>query len=145
MAHGLAGTKDLGLAPFAELFAAAGLDVIVFDYRGFGASEWSPAPSRVGLRAQVEDYLAAPRCRREPAGNRPPRLVLWGVSIAGGHVLAVAALRPDIAAVVALIPLVDGLAAGRRAVPAAPERAPPLDRDRHGEPGSWAATSAGEM
>ena len=43
MAHGLAGTKDSGLAPFAETLSGAGLDVLAFDYRGFGASGGSPA------------------------------------------------------------------------------------------------------
>jgi len=44
------------------------------------------------------------------------RLVLWGVSLAGGHVLAAAAHRDDVAAVVSLTPLVDGMAAGRHAL-----------------------------
>ncbi|CAB4730637.1 unannotated protein [freshwater metagenome] len=42
--------------------------------------------------------------------------MLWGVSLSGGHVLPVAAGRSDVAAVVSLTPLVDGLAAGRHAL-----------------------------
>ena len=42
--------------------------------------------------------------------------MLWGVSLAGGHVLAAAAGRDDVAAVVSLTPLVDGLAAARLAM-----------------------------
>ena len=38
MAHGFSGTKDTALLGFAGPFAAAGLDVLVFDYRGFGES-----------------------------------------------------------------------------------------------------------
>ena len=49
-------------------------------------------------------------------GVDPQRLVLWGVSLAGGHVFEAAAGRDDVAAVVALTPLVDGLAAGRHAL-----------------------------
>jgi uncharacterized protein len=45
MAHGVGGTKDSGLAPFAERFAAAGAEVFAFDYRGFGASEGAPRQS----------------------------------------------------------------------------------------------------
>ncbi len=115
MAHGMAGTKDSGLAPFAEAFAAAGLDVIAFDYRGFGGSEGQPRQS-VSVRAQVVDYLAALDTAAALPGVDPARLVLWGVSLAGGHVLEAAALRSDVAAVVALTPLVDGLAAGRLAL-----------------------------
>ena len=31
MAHGFGGTKDSGLEPFAQRFAAAGFDVVAFD------------------------------------------------------------------------------------------------------------------
>ena len=43
-------------------------------------------------------------------------MVLWGVSLAGGHVLEVGAGRTDVAAVVSLTPLVSGAAAGRLAL-----------------------------
>ena len=39
MAHGIGGTRDSGLQPFAENFASAGLDVLLFDYRGWGDSD----------------------------------------------------------------------------------------------------------
>ena len=57
MAHGLGGTKDSGLAPFAERLAAAGLDVLAFDYRGFGASEGEPRQT-VSMAGQLDDYRA---------------------------------------------------------------------------------------
>ena len=97
MAHGLAGTKDSGLAPYAEALAAAGLDVVAFDYRGFGTSEGSPR-QRVRLDEQVEDYRAAMDTARRLPGVDPARLVLWGVSLSGGHVLRLAAGRDDVAA-----------------------------------------------
>jgi pimeloyl-ACP methyl ester carboxylesterase len=114
MAHGLGGTKDSGLAPFAEGLAKGGLDVLAFDYRGFGESGGTPR-QRVDLPGQVEDYRAAMAAAVRLPGVDPDRLVLWGVSLGGGHVLAAAAHRADVAAVVALTPLVDGLAAGRLA------------------------------
>lgn len=115
MAHGLAGTKDSGLEPFAEALAAAGLDVLAFDYRGFGASAGEPRQT-VSMAGQLEDYRAAMAAAARLPGVDPRRLVLWGVSLAGGHVLAAAAHRDDVAAVVALTPLVDGVAAGRHAL-----------------------------
>lgn len=115
MAHGLGGTKDSGLAPFATALAAAGLDVLAFDYRGFGASDGTPR-QLVSAQGQVEDYRAAMRAAARLDGVDPQRLVLWGVSLAGGHVLAAGARRDDVAAVVSLTPLVDGLAAGRLAL-----------------------------
>jgi len=115
MAHGLGGTKDSGLAPFADGLAKAGLDVLAFDYRGFGASAGVPR-QRVDLAAQLEDYRAAMAAAAALPGVDRRRLVLWGVSLAGGHVLAAGAQREDVAAVVSLTPLVDGLAAARLAL-----------------------------
>jgi uncharacterized protein len=115
MAHGLAGTKDSGLEPFAAGLAAAGLDVLAFDYRGFGASGGTPRQV-VSMAGQLADYRAAMSAAAALPGVDASRLVLWGVSLAGGHVLAAAAHRDDVAAVVALTPLVDGLAAGRHAL-----------------------------
>lgn len=110
MAHGLGGTKDSGLAPFAVAFAAAGLDVLVFDYRGFGESAGTPRQT-VSLAAQLDDYRAAINAAGSLDGVDSSRLVLWGVSLAGGHVLSAAAERDDIAAVISVVPMVDGLAA----------------------------------
>lgn len=115
MAHGLGGTKDSGLAEFAAPLAAAGCDVLAFDYRGFGASGGTPRQT-VSMEAQLADYRAAIDAAPELPGVDPARVVLWGVSLAGGHVFAAAAGRDDIAAVIALTPLVDGLAAGRHAL-----------------------------
>ena len=115
MAHGLGGTVDSGLGPYAEGLAAAGLDVLAFDYRGFGASDGSPRQT-VTMAGQLEDYRAAMMAAAKLPGVDPGRLVLWGVSLAGGHVFAAGADRDDVAAIIALTPLVDGLAAGRHAL-----------------------------
>jgi len=115
MAHGLGGTKDSGLAPYAEGLAKAGLDVLAFDYRGFGASQGEPR-QRVSLAGQLEDYRAAMAAAGSLPGVDRRRLVLWGVSLAGGHVLSAGAHRDDVAAVISLTPLVDGMAAARLAL-----------------------------
>jgi fermentation-respiration switch protein FrsA (DUF1100 family) len=115
MAHGLGGTKDSGLEPFAEALSTAGLDVLAFDYRGFGSSGGVPRQT-VSVSAQVEDYRAAMRAAATLPGVDGQRIVLWGVSLGGGHVLSAGAERDDVAAVVSLTPLVDGLAAGRHAL-----------------------------
>jgi pimeloyl-ACP methyl ester carboxylesterase len=115
MAHGLGGTKDSGLEPFAAGLAETGLDVLAFDYRGFGASAGTPRQS-VSMAGQLEDYRAAMAAAARLPGVDPARLVLWGVSVSGGHVLAAAVGRDDVAAVVSLTPLVDGRAAARLAL-----------------------------
>jgi pimeloyl-ACP methyl ester carboxylesterase len=121
MAHGLGATRDCGLAGFAEKFAAAGLDALVFDYRGFGASDGTPRQV-ADLTGQLADYHAAIASARALDGVDPDRIVLWGVSMSGGHVFNLAAREPAIAAAIALTPAADGraalLAAIRREGPA---------------------------
>ncbi len=116
LAHGLAGTVDSGLVPFASAFAAAGVEAFAFDYRGFGASEGTPRQV-VSTRAQVEDWRAAVRAAAQLPGVDPQRIVLWGVSLAGGHVLRIAADTEGIAAVISVVPMVDGMAAAKHALP----------------------------
>ncbi|WP_370330000.1 alpha/beta hydrolase [Mycolicibacterium hippocampi] len=114
MAHGFGGTKDSGLEPFARRFAAAGIDVFAFDYRGFGASQGQPRQS-LSVRRQIEDYHSAVAAAKALDGVDPDRIALWGASFSGGHVLRVAAEREGIGAVVALTPLTSGMAVGRAA------------------------------
>ena len=97
MAHGLGGTKDSGLLPFAEAFAEAGLDVLLFDYRCFGESTGEPRQLAWPARHR-EDYAAAVEFARGLDGVDPERIVLWGTSWSGGHVVYVGADDPRIAA-----------------------------------------------
>ncbi len=115
MAHGFGGTKDSGLQPFAERFAAAGIDVFAFDYRGFGASEGHPRQT-ISLERQLADFHSAIAATADLPDVDRDRIALWGASMSGGHVLQVAGDRDDIAAVMALTPLTSGLAAGRAAI-----------------------------
>lgn len=108
MAHGFSGTRDAGLEGYAQGFAAAGLDVLLFDYRGFGGSQGEMA-QHVDYRGQRDDYRAAVGAARRLRGVDPDRIVLWGTSYSGGHVLNVAAHDQRIAAVLSLTPAVDGL------------------------------------
>ena len=58
MAHGFGGTRDSGLLPFARAFASAGIDALVFGYRGFGDSAGTPR-QLVSFRRHRRDYAAA--------------------------------------------------------------------------------------
>lgn len=106
MAHGFSGTRDDGLPAYAEEFCAAGHTVALFDYRGFGASTGEPRQV-IDIAAQHADYRAIVRWARTLDGVDPTRIVLWGSSFSGGHVLAVAAEDPSIAAVVSQAPFTD--------------------------------------
>lgn len=112
MAHGFGGTKDSGLAPFAEKFSAAGIDVLAFDYRGFGASQGVPR-QQISIEHQVGDYAAAISAAKQLPGVDPHRIALWGSSLSGGHVIRAGSARDDVVAVIALTPLTNSLATGR--------------------------------
>ena len=110
MGHGFGATRDAGLAPFAERFAAAGLPVLTFDYRGFGTSEGTLRQD-VNHRHQRQDYHAAIAAARSLADIDPDRVALWGSSYSGGHVIAVAAEDSRVRAVVSQGASMDGRAA----------------------------------
>lgn len=106
IAHGFAGTRDVGLAPIAERLAAAGIAAFVFDYRHFGASGGLPRQI-VDPESQLEDWRAALRFVRALPEVDGTRSALFGSSMGGGHALIVAADDPELRAVVAQAPLVD--------------------------------------
>lgn len=160
MGHGFGGTRDSGLPSFAEAMADAGLDVVLFDYRYFGTSGGEPR-QYIDLRGQLDDYHAAIAFARNVDGVDPDRVAVWGVSMSGGHVFAVAADDHRIAAAVSLTPAVDGVAATKaiikrdgiasaaKAMPAAlrdlvaaRRGAPPVYLPLAGKPGDIAALTA---
>jgi uncharacterized protein len=110
LANGLGGTVDSGLLPFAERFAAAGIDALAFDYRHFGLSEGEPR-QLLSIPRQLEDYAAAISYARSLEGVDPDRVVVWGSSYAGGHVVAVAVADGSVAAAISQVPAMDGAVA----------------------------------
>lgn len=116
LGHGFGGTVDSGLVPFAQRLSAAGFAALAFDYRYFGESGGQPR-QRISVKEQVADFRAACRAAARQPGVDPRRVVVWGVSLAGGHVFEVAATTPGVAAAVALTPLVSGPAAAVAALP----------------------------
>ena len=110
MAPGFGGTRHTyGLVAYAQALAAAGLDVVLFDYRGFGESSGLPR-QLVSASHQRQDYRAAIAAARRLPGVDPDRIVLWGISYSGGHIVRVAAEDGHVAAVVSLTPAMDGVA-----------------------------------
>ena len=107
MAHGWTGVREQALDAYAERFAAAGLAVLLFDYRHFGASQGEPR-QLLDVRRQLEDWAAAVSYARTLQGIDTERIALWGSSFSGGHVLSTAARDHRIAAVVSQVPFIDG-------------------------------------
>jgi pimeloyl-ACP methyl ester carboxylesterase len=112
MAHGLGGVRQMRLDAFAERFAAEGYRVLLFDYRHFGDSEGEPR-ELLDIARQLDDWAAALHYVRSLPQVDPQRIVLWGTSFSGGHVIQAAARDGRVAAVISQCPFTDGFASLR--------------------------------
>jgi len=117
MAHGFSAVKEMYLDAFAEVFAAAGLNALVFDNRNFGASDGQPR-YEIDPWEQVRDYRHAITYATTLPDVDANRIGIWGSSYSGGHVLVVGAIDRRVKAVVSLVPLASGHANVRRLVKA---------------------------
>ena len=113
MAHGLSGTRNAALEPYAERFAAAGFYVVLFDYRYLGDSDGEPR-QLISIPRQLEDWKSAIAFARNVPGVDAERIGLWGSSLSGGHVVVTAARDKRIAAISAQCPMLDGHASARK-------------------------------
>ncbi|HEY3827830.1 MAG TPA: alpha/beta fold hydrolase [Solirubrobacteraceae bacterium] len=112
LADGFGCVRRFRLHAYAERFATAGLCVLAFDYRHFGDSEGSPR-QLLDIDLQLADWRAAVAYARKLPFIDATRVALWGTSLSGGHVLAIAAQDEGIAAVVAQMPFSGGWQAAR--------------------------------
>ena len=109
MAHGFSAVKEMYLDKFAEAFAGAGLNALVFDNRNFGASDGEPR-CEIDPVQQVRDYRHAITYASTLDEVDPTRIGAWGSSYSGGHVLVLGAIDRRVKAVVAQVPRVSGSA-----------------------------------
>lgn len=117
MAHGFVGHREW-VAPTAEVFVERGLACLVYDYPCFGASDGEPR-QEVDPARQVRSYRDAITFAGNQPGIDAGRIGIWGTSMGGAHVLAVAGVDGHrIRAVVSQVPAVAGLQTFQRLVPA---------------------------
>jgi pimeloyl-ACP methyl ester carboxylesterase len=109
LGHGLGAVYEMRLDAYARRFAAAGYAALTFDYRRFGRSDGEPRHLLV-REQQQQDFEAALEFGKSLPGVDPERVVLWGTSLAGGHVLDISARRRDLAASIIQAPFTDGRA-----------------------------------
>jgi dienelactone hydrolase len=109
MAHGLGGIREMRLDAYAERFCEVGYACLVFDYRHFGASGGSPR-QLLDVDRQLEDWAAAISYARSRGDIIGDKVVLWGTSFGGGHIIVAAAREGRVAAAIAQCPFTDGLA-----------------------------------
>lgn len=107
MAGGWCYVKEIVMPHYAEYIVKAGLAALLFDYRGFGASDGEPR-QHVDPAMQIEDYKNAISFARTLPEVDPERVGIWGISYSGGHVLIVGATDPRVKCIVSNVPVVDG-------------------------------------
>ena len=115
MAPGFASVKKGVCERYAEVFAAAGLRVLLFDNRNFGDSDGAPRQEADPIQ-QVRDYRHAITY----AGSCPQidkdRIGVWGSSYSGGHAIVVAAIDRRVKCVVSSVPTISGWEGSRRRI-----------------------------
>ena len=112
MAHGWSSTKEMYLDKFAEVFAAAGLAVLVFDNRGWGDSGTAPGKPRheIDPWEQIRDYQHAITHAQNRPEVDPDRIGVWGTSFSAAHAFVVAAIDRRVKAVSGQAPFISGRA-----------------------------------
>jgi uncharacterized protein len=106
MAHGWAAVKEMNLDYFAAAMCDAGMAALVFDHRGFGASEGMRGD--IDPERQIADYQFALTAGEAIDGVDSERMGVWGTSFSGGHVLCIAERDPRVRAAVAQVPTISG-------------------------------------
>ncbi|MCZ7537945.1 MAG: prolyl oligopeptidase family serine peptidase [Acidimicrobiia bacterium] len=93
--------------PYHQALLAAGIAVLVFDYRGFGGSAGDA--SYLDPMAQVEDWRAANSFLETRPEIDSQRIGAFGSGgTGGGNAVCVAALDSRVKAVVSQVPIADG-------------------------------------
>ena len=109
MAHGLGGTREMRLYEYAERFAAAGYACFLFDYRNYGSSDGNRR-QLINVRMQLKDWNNAIGFIKKNGKIDPRKLLLFGSSFSGGHVVWLSAHRNDVKGAVAQCPYTDTMA-----------------------------------
>jgi len=115
MSHGFSAVKEMYLDKFAEVFAACGMGVLVYDNRNLGASDGQPR-QEIDPWQQVRDYRDAITFAETLPATDAQRIGVWGSSYSGAHVMVVGALDRRVKCVVAQVPLISGHRNFRRLV-----------------------------
>ena len=113
MGGGWCYVKEIVMPHYAKAIVAAGAAVLMFDYRHSGASEGEPR-QLIDPARQIEDFKNAVTFVSGLPEIDADNIGVWGISYAGGHVLAVGATDPRIKCVISNIPVVDGYENMRR-------------------------------
>jgi len=113
LAGGWCYVREIVMPTYAEVFLAAGINALVFDYRNLGVSEGDDR-QHLDPWAQIRDYQAAISFLERHPSVDSKRIGAWGISYSGGHTLILAAIDDRVQSIVSQIPVVNGYENMRR-------------------------------
>ena len=113
LAGGWCYVREIVMPVYAQAFAEAGINAMIFDYRNLGVSDGDDR-QHLDPWQQVRDYQNALSFLERHETVDPDRLGVWGISYSGGHALILAAIDPRVRSIVSQIPVVDGYENMRR-------------------------------
>ena len=103
MTHGLSATIGMVSDRYAEVYQAAGLAVLLYDHRNFGASDGEPR-FQLSNFLQMRGYRDAISFVATLDGVDPERIAIWGDSMSGRVALSVAAVDERVRVLVVQVP-----------------------------------------
>ena len=114
LAGGWCYVREIVMPTYAQAFAQAGVNAMIFDYRNLGVSDGDNR-QHLDPWAQIRDYQNAISFLERRQDVDPYRIGVWGISYSGGHTLILAAIDPRVKSIVSQIPVIDGYENMRRA------------------------------
>jgi len=111
VSHGFTAIKEMFLDVFAAHFTSAlPISCLVYDHRGFGASDNHPSAPRQELipSLQCSDLSDAITYAQGREDVNKEKIGIWGVAFSGGHVLRVGAVDRRVKVVLSNVPMVSG-------------------------------------
>ena len=105
LGHGLGGLKEWTIPDVADALIDEGIAAMAFDYRNFGDSEGLPR-EEVDHCGRIEDWQSAISYGTTLSEIDRKRIGIWGTSLGGRDVLAVAAIDRRVRCVVSQVPLI---------------------------------------
>ena len=109
MVGGWGSVQNALTVSFVNRFVAAGYAVMEFDFQGGGLSGGLPRQD-INPWRRVKAANAALAHLKSRACVDAHRIVLWGTSFGGGHVVDLAAEHPDLHGAIIQVPMLDGVA-----------------------------------
>lgn len=110
LGHGLGALKEWTLPEIADALVQVGIAALWFDYRNFGDSDGEPR-EEVDHIGRLEDWQNAISYATSLPEVDSQRIGIWGTSLGGRDVLAVAGIDKRVKAVVSQTPVIKWTAA----------------------------------